>query len=524
MHATLTPDPTHKRVSASHGKRWAIGIAIVLIVIIAAVAILTPTLTGKARDGVKSALEEYFASRLEMKSLDVSLIPSVHVVGRGIVLRHEDGDAPPLIVIDQFTADTNLLSLLFDRIHTVRLDGLQVRVLTGGVKKPSETAKQHHKKPPHFVLDEVIADGARVETIPAKSGKVPLVWNIRKLTLQHVTPDSPMSFQAELVNAKPPGEIQSQGSFGPWQRDDPAETPVSGSYKFRDADLSVFHGISGKLSSDGKYSGVLERLEVSGHTDIPDFALKLAGNKLDLATDFHALVDGTNGTTHLQPVVARFGKTTLTASGVVDTTPGQPGQIISLDARVTNGRLQDVLLLAVKGQPPMTGAVSFHSKILLPLGNQDVIHVLALDGTFDADAARFSKPDAQQKVDKLSNRGRGQTNDAADDTVASNFSGSFRLRNGVMHFTNLAFVVPGVAVALDGDYGMQDGNLDLRGTARLQAKLSETTTGVKSFLLKAVNPFFEKKGAGTVLPIKITGNQDSPSFGLNLGGKAKSAH
>jgi hypothetical protein len=84
--------------------------------------------------------------------------------------------------------------------------------------------------------------------------------------------------------------------------------------------------------------------------------------------------------------------------------------------------------------------------------------------------------------------------------------------------------VPGVAVALDGDYGMQDGNLDLRGTARLQAKLSETTTGVKSFLLKAVNPFFEKKGAGTVLPIKITGNQDSPSFGLNLGGKAKSSH
>jgi hypothetical protein len=281
----------------------------------------------------------------------------------------------------------------------------------------------------------------------------------------------------------------------------------------------VFHGISGTLSSEGKYSGVLERLEASGLADIPDFAVKIAGNKLPLAADFHALVDGTNGTTRLNQVVARFGKTTLTASGIVDTTPGQPGQTISLDARIANGRLQDVLRLAVKGQPPMTGAVSFHSKIFLPLGNQDVSQALALDGSFDADAARFSKPDEQQKVDKLSNRGRGQTNDAADDSVASNFSGSFRLRNGVMHFTNLAFVVPGVAVALDGDYGMEDGKLNLRGTARLQAKLSQTTTGVKSFFLRAVNPFFEKKGAGAVLPIKITGTQDSPSFGLNLGGK-----
>ena len=61
--------------------------------------------------------------------------------------------------------------------------------------------------------------------------------------------------------------------------------------------------------------------------------------------------------------------------------------------------------------------------------------------------------------------------------------------------------------------------MDLRGTARLEAKLSETTTGFKSFLLKAVDPFFKKKNAGAVIPIKITGSQESPSFGLNIGGK-----
>ena len=319
-------------------------------------------------------------------------------------------------------------------------------------------------------------------------------------------PERPMSFVATLINAQPPGEIQSTGSFGPWQRDQPAETPVSGKYVFRHADLSVFHGISGSLYSDGNYRGVLERIEVQGHTDIPDFAVTIAGNPVHLTTDFHALVDGTNGTTHLQPVVARFGHSSLTAQGVVDTTPGEPGKIISLDVRSQDSRLEDMLRMAVKGKPALSGAVAFHTKLRLPIVGRDVSQELELDGTFDATSARFSKQDEQQKVDKLSNRGRGQTDDAADDSVASDFRGRFKLRDGVMHFTDLSFLVPGVAITLNGDYGLADGHMDLTGTARLQAKLSQTTTGFKSFLLKAVDPFFEKKGAGTVLPIKISWN------------------
>jgi hypothetical protein len=41
------------------------------------------------------------------------------------------------------------------------------------------------------------------------------------------------------------------------------------------------------------------------------------------------------------------------------------------------------------------------------------------------------------------------------------------------------------------------------------------TTGMKSFFLKAVDPFF-RKGNVTELPIKITGTREHPSFGLDL--------
>jgi hypothetical protein len=42
------------------------------------------------------------------------------------------------------------------------------------------------------------------------------------------------------------------------------------------------------------------------------------------------------------------------------------------------------------------------------------------------------------------------------------------------------------------------------------------TTGVKSKLLKLVDPFFAKDGAGAVIPIRITGTKSSPKFGLNF--------
>ena len=72
---------------------------------------------------------------------------------------------------------------------------------------------------------------------------------------------------------------------------------------------------------------------------------------------------------------------------------------------------------------------------------------------------------------------------------------------------------------LNGTYALEDRATGVSGQLLLDAKLSQTTTGVKSFLLKAVDPFFRKEGK-TVLPIKITGTRDKPSFGLDFGHKS----
>jgi hypothetical protein len=79
---------------------------------------------------------------------------------------------------------------------------------------------------------------------------------------------------------------------------------------------------------------------------------------------------------------------------------------------------------------------------------------------------------------------------------------------------------PGAQVALDGKYLLDREDLDFHGKLIMQAKISQTMTGMKSFLLKAVDPFFRKNGR-TEVPIKITGQREHPSFGLDLGHKDK---
>ena len=88
-----------------------------------------------------------------------------------------------------------------------------------------------------------------------KPGKLPLDFEISRVALHSVGPGQPMRFEATLVNPKPIGNIQSSGYFGPFQQENPGETPVRGSYSFTHADLATFKGIGGILSSTRKIAG-----------------------------------------------------------------------------------------------------------------------------------------------------------------------------------------------------------------------------------------------------------------------------
>jgi hypothetical protein len=86
----------------------------------------------------------------------------------------------------------------------------------------------------------------------------------------------------------------------------------------------------------------------------------------------------------------------------------------------------------------------------------------------------------------------------------------------VLSFSFLHFLIPGTHADMTGQYSLDGNTFDFHGTLKLEAKLSQMTTGWKSILLKPVDPFFHKNGAGTEVPFKITGTRDEPHFGLDF--------
>ncbi len=110
--------------------------------------------------------------------------------------------------------------------------------------------------------------------------------------------------------------------------------------------------------------------------------------------------------------------------------------------------------------------------------------------------------------------------------MPSELNGDFQLQQGELSFSRLQFQGPGTQVNLTGQYDLNGKQFDFQGKARLDAKLSQMVTGWKSILLKPVDPFFHKDGAGTLLPIKISGTGSDLEIGVgfihkNLGHKGK---
>jgi hypothetical protein len=517
--STTKNEPT----TSSMGKIVAIAALIVLIAGAILVAIATRYADPFLRARAIALLREKFHGDVELRDFHVFLLPRARIEGAGLALHHEGRtDVPPLISIAEFSADAGLIGLLGKqwKIEQIKLKGLVIQIPPAG-QRPNQDWS--HTRDIPILIHEIVSDDAELRLLPKSADKEPHVFAIHHLLMHSVGLDRAASFTAQLTNATPPGEIDTKGNFGPWSPDDPGQTPLAAQYTFTNADLGVFKGISGILSSEGKFGGVLNRIDVEGKTSTPDFALRTGGHPVALNTTFSATVDGTNGDTILHPVQAHFLNSFIIANGEVVKTPGAKGRNITLDATVDKGRIEDMLWLAVKSDPPiMTGTLKLRTKLDLPPSDADIIDRLRLKGEFGVGGARFSSPDVSGKIQTLSRKAQGQPEDQDAGSSVSALKGNFVLDNGTIAFRGLTFSVTGARVALDGGYNLEKEALDFHGKLRMDAKLSQTMTGYKSFLLKPFDPFFRKHGA-TEVPIKVTGTRDHPTFGLDLHHKDEKA-
>ncbi|MGA2651755.1 MAG: AsmA-like C-terminal region-containing protein [Terracidiphilus sp.] len=554
---------TERHVSFWRRNRWILWVAGTLAIVLAALAVAVAVALHHAEPFVRaqivSALEERFHARVELDSFHVSLVHGLRAQGEGLriwapqsALTNDASGAAnqePLIRVAEFRfrAPLHYKRGAPIRISVVQLEGLDVRIpphsrFAHDKAKDEEVAKESPKPGSDLLsvrVDSVECLGIRLMLETDKPGKLPIEIAVSRLKLtgfRTAGAEDPadkgepvMDYEAELTNPKPVGRIDTSGTFGPWHVEDPGESSVTGDYVFSNADLGSFKELAGTLSSTGHYGGSLRDLTVDGQTDTPDFQLKPFDNPQPLHTKFHAKVDGTNGDTWLQPVEATLGHSHFTAEGKVvrvaepaegGGAPVNKGHDIQLAVNVDRGRIEDFLRLANHTNPILNGAVTTKATLHIPPGEEHVVKRLQLKGSFNLDDAVFNSAKVQDRIRDLSLRGLGRPKDVKDtdpDTVDSTMSGDFQMADGIITLPVLKYSVPGAAVQLKGTYEVEGGAINFVGSAALQATISEMVGGWKGLLLKPADRFFKKDGAGTEIPIHVSGTREDPKFEVDLG-------
>jgi hypothetical protein len=523
-----------ERSSVSKRRRVWGWIAGSLLIAVAVLGVIGEVMVHRAvpilKERVIETLSTRFNSRVELEGFDVSLVRGLEVSGSGLRIFPEDevvaaGATEPLITLGNFSFHADWIGLFAKPMHvgTVHVTGMVIHIPPKEIRAQAPKGQRHIGKI-KIVVDEIVFDDSKLVIGTLKPDKEPLDFEMSRIVMRNVGPNAPWDYDATLVNAIPTGDIHAKGTFGPWNNDSPGDSTVTGHYTFDHADLNTIKGIGGMLSSVGDFTGQLNDIVVDGTTETPNFSLDTANHPMPLHTKFHAIVDGTNGDTTLQPVQARLGGSDFTCNGAVINVKGK-GHIIDLDVNVPNGRIQDFLQLGVKTTPVvMTGRLEMKTKLHIPPGKESVTRKIGLKGGFTLQQIHFTNPDVEDKVDMLSLRAQGDPKDAkpgAED-VQSQLVGQFVLGDGKLGFSKLDYSLPGATVALTGEYSLDGERYEFDGKMRTDAKVSQMVASKwKSILLKPVDPFFKKNGAGAEIPVKVSGTRSAPKFGLDLHHKDK---
>lgn len=504
-------------------RRWLkVGAIVAAALIVTAILLARYLLYSEGK--VVASLRESPSTIIKVDHFKAIYFPRPGCIIEGLTIRSDsnDPDSPPLITVRKMTIQGNYADLFLRPHHIARL------VLDGAHVQIPEHARRMLGGAGSFTSDitigTLIANGTTLE-IARAHGQPPLRFDIHELSLLSVGTKQALSYKLDMQNPEPSGEINSTGFFGPFNTQNPGETPLAGTYLFDKADLDAFKGISGILSSGGDFSGTLAHIDAQGTTDIPDFEVVRSGHAGHLSSNFSLIVDGRNGDVSLNWVDAVYLKTKINAAGSVTHKEGYRGKFTSLDFAVSGGRIQDMLRLFVNDdKPPMSGVTSFRIHVTVPPEGKPFLKEVTLDGDFGIRGGQFENPQTQVKADDLSATARGDKKasqvqkrnpNVPQENVVSDLRGHVELRGGVATFTNLSYQVPSADAQMNGTYNLLSEAVDFHGKLRMDAKFSKSSSGIKKILAKVIDPFVDKPH-GSLVPVVMNGTYDNPHFGLDL--------
>jgi hypothetical protein len=487
--------------------------AVVLLVLFGGVLLVLAAEWPFTREATIRSLERVSASDVHIINFQKTFFPSPGYVAQDVTFKRPG--SRPIATIGKITCKGTWAAMLSftHRISRMDLDGVQVYI-PAHVPPP---LRKHAEAKIKTTVTQLFANGAILDIAPREQGGQTLRFAFPALTLSNLARSKAIHFQVLMRNPNPAGDLKVSGTVGPFISGKVADTRIFGAFQFRHADLSAYKVIGGTLSADGRFQGTLGRSDVSGDAKIPNFEITSSRHSLGLTAEYHAIVNGVNGDVAVQSAQAHFLGTILLAHGAI---AGQKAKTVSLDFDARQARIQDVLRLFVSAErPPLNGPMSFRAHVVLPPTHRPFIRRVKLDGNFTITDADFSNSKTQEKVDELSARARGnkgQIKRNGPERITEDLKGNVRLRDGIATLSSALFGLPGAVARGSGTYDVTTKAIDLRARLAMHVSVSKAAGGVKSILLIPIDPLFKKNGAGSVLPVRISGTYSHPIFKVSL--------
>ncbi|HXE10776.1 MAG TPA: AsmA-like C-terminal region-containing protein [Bryobacteraceae bacterium] len=522
----------HALVRHRHGRLWTVvGLLLLGAVVFYVVILYLNWPFGKQI--IVDTLQERSRRPVTIQRFHETFFPP-GCVAEGVTFRHiKDKSRPPLIVINKLVIQTSYASLLSLQRRLSQITVTGMHVIVPAVEPSGEPSPMmpltYSNSTKSMTIGTILADKVVLDFLSQEPGKKPLHIVVNKLALRNVGNNRPMSYQAYIYNFKLlPGKIESTGSLGPWNPQDPGKTPAHGKFSYREANLAALNGFSGTLSSRGKFAGTLGKLNVSGTAVVPNFHLIDSGHTRSLSTDFQVTVDATQGNVFLDRVLASFDNTQVLFKGAIAGKPGQSGKAVSLAMSSHRARVEDLLdLFITRKLAPMTGDIRFASQVNVPPGPGEFVKKLRLTGSFQISEGKFTNAKTEAELARLSMsavEGDKKEDERKPKLVLCNLEAQVSAHDGLADLSNMSFRVPGAHASMRGTYSLINYTSNIHGVLITKGNLSDATTGLKSMFAKVIAPFLKRKRRAKVVPFKITGPYGHAAVSLELGSKRKSTH
>jgi hypothetical protein len=495
---------------------WALVALLVLLLVATLAALLIARhVQPMVRSRLLQVFHERFHSPVSIDDLQVHYNGAIQVDGLGLrvqtVLNGVPGDpAVPMLRVQEFHFHLGLLAALSQspRIHHVRIRGVQL-----DLPSVEATHQQQNDDSRSVDLEYAEVDDAHIRFAAAAPDRAPFLFDLPHLVFRGVSRSRPIRFHAVVDNGPPLGITESDGVIGPWNFDDPRQTPIQGQFQFKDKDISSVRGLRGRLTLDGRYSGTVSSLHAEGTTTDPGFGLDVSSSPVALHTRFAVTMEPAQSTVRIDRLEGSFGKSTFVCNGaaVKDRATERFRLDVQLDAPAA--RVEDALALGTRTAPPvLRGGLALRGRLQMSAGSETVSRKLSLDSVpFTVTGGTFSNPALQQTFDQLAERAQGNPEDATAaraSHVSAQIQGNISLRNATVRLANVRVISPGSRAELHGSYSLDGTQFALDGVVHTDAKLSHMTKGVKRVLLKPFDHLLghsREGAAGATLPIHIRG-------------------